>query len=265
MSNISYLPLIETVSKSFTYLLRNFKTFLKICSVFLILWIADLVTGHPILCNFNVIPCSSSSTSWIMNILMYLAATIVSVEIIRHIILKQEYQWGHLSFGMNNIRYIAYNMLIALMVILPSALMLMIALYADSSNVSRLTSGILRASFIVTLIGLSVFCCRLYLVYVGAAIGNRSMSLGRSYLLTAGNMLLICIGQMLLAIPTIILVYLCYGIYSFLPTNELTQGMFAALILLCYFFDAALKASYYSHLYQFFTHTNKRTTKKSLI
>ena len=43
MPSIINLPLMETVRRSFLYVVKNSKEFLKITSVFIILWIADIL------------------------------------------------------------------------------------------------------------------------------------------------------------------------------------------------------------------------------
>lgn len=261
MKNNISLPLFETVFRSFTCILRNFKPFLKICSFFIVLWLIELTTNLPSLCSADESYCRTDGIGNLITFLHYLAATIISVSVIRFIILKEDTAWFHIRFGKNNIKFIAYNILIALMIIIPSALMIMIGGMADYSNASAFITKVFASLGIVTFIGLCVYCFRLCLVYAGAAIYDKSMTLSKSHTLTNGNMLKIFIGQILLVIPTIILVAIVYKIYNLSEWGTTGKSIFVLIGMLISFFDSAVKASYYSHMYQYFIYfSNKQQT-----
>ena len=257
-NNIIKLPLWETISHSFLYIIKNIKTICQICSVFLILWLINIFSGHPLLCNASKENCMTQWLPLSFAIIQYLACAVITVETIRSIVFKQNHKWFHLYLGKHHIRYIAYNVAIALMVIIPSALILMIVKSTDARNLSDFTIALLGAAFISTLIGLSIFCCRLYLVYGGAALNDRNMTFAKSYMLTKGNMLKICIGQLILTLPTILMVYIASSIYFAFTPNAYNQSLYSLWIILCYFLEATIKGSYYCHLYQFFEYMSKK-------
>ena len=262
MPSIINLPLMETVRRSFLYVVKNSKEFLKITSVFIILWIAEIIDGLPFLCSANESYCRDDLSSNLIGILLYIAATVVSVSIIRHIILKEETKYFHLHFGKNNLRFIGYNLLIAAMIIVPTALILMIGEVSATTNASSQMKAFASMLSLITIIGLAVFCCRLVLIYGGASIDDKEMTLGKSYHLTRGNTLKICIGQILLSLPMIIAAFLIFSIYNVTSWGIVGSSIFVLLGIMCSFFDSALKASYYCHLYQYFLYNANHSVEK---
>ena len=209
MNNIS-LPLWETVSHSFVYVIKNIEAFFKICSIFLILWILEIPADFPSLCLIDTSYCKITDIDFFFSIILFIASTIIAANFIRYIILRQESKWFQLSVGTYNLRYIGYTLLISSMIVIPSALMFMIKENALISGVSEWTIMLFNGIGLATFIGLSIFCFRLYLVYGASAIDDREMTLAKSYTLTSGNMLKICIGQILLMIPSgLIFLILC--------------------------------------------------------
>lgn len=257
-NNIIKLPLIETVTRSFMYVIKNITTVSKISSIFLLLWFAEMLAGFPFLCSTDNAFCTTNISHSILAILLYISSAIISISVIRNIILKQEYNFFHISAGFNLVKYIGYQLLIAVMIIIPSTLILMISQASQSPDLSIFTKYFLGAAFITTLIGLSIFCFRLYLVFAGSAINDKEMTLGRSYTLTKGNMLSIFAGQVILALPTIILLGIIFSLYPLSNWGFIGNSIFVLAGLLCTFFDAAIKGSYYSHIYQYFMYYAKQ-------
>lgn len=251
------LPLMETVVRSFMSVIKNISTFAKICSIFVLLWIAEIMAGLPALCSANESYCRFDTASHILMLLMYLSSAVVSVNTIRGIILKQDFKWFHLPVGKYTVSYIGYTLLIAAMIIIPSALILMISGAGEYAGISKQTAAFLNAAFIATFIGLSIFCFRLYLVFAASAIGDKEMTLAKSYALTRGNMLKIFFGQMILVIPTILIVVATLSIYRITEWSIVGNSIFVLIGMCCSYFDAAVKASYHSHLYQFFIYRGK--------
>ena len=258
MDNKINLPLWETISRSFMYIIKHCKDMCKICSVFIVLWFLNIASGQPMLCSTAQKECLMQGAPLVYAVVLYLACAIITVNVIRSIILRQACHWFHLYLGKPHFRFVGYNIVLALMVIIPSAFILMIVRSTNDSELSNVTLAFLGAAFICTLIGLSVLCCRLYLVYGGAAIGDRNMTLAKSYMLTQGNMLKICIGHIVLAFPTIILTYVASRIYFSVSSSDISQSLFSLWLLLCYFFESSIKGSYYSHLYQYFDYMSRK-------
>ena len=76
--NIIFFPLWETVCRSFMGVIKNLPTFFKLCSVFLILWIAEIATDYPDLCIVNDNMCREDIVSQVMSVLIALASVIIS-------------------------------------------------------------------------------------------------------------------------------------------------------------------------------------------
>ena len=257
-NNTINLPVFETVIRSFMYIIKNFSTFAKICSIFSLFIIAEVVLDFPSLCYVNSGYCREDLSANILTLMISVSGAIIAVEIIRNIILRQEYKWFSISFGIPHLKYIGYSLLITAMIAIPSILILIISSASSYTNVSSYVSVFLNAAFIATLIGLSVFCFRLYLVYAGAATGDAEMTLYKSYALTTGNMFRILAGQALIAIPTAILILIIIGIYQVTEWGFIGNCVFVFLGIFCSYFDIALKASYHSHIYQYFVYCSKK-------
>ena len=252
------LPVFETAVRSFMYVIKNFSTFAKICSIFTLLLIAEIVMDLPSLCYVNNNYCRDDLSANILAFVISLGAAIVAVETIRNIILRQEYKWFSISFGMPHLKYIGYSLLITAMIAIPSVMILTISSASSYTNISPYVSMFLNAAFITTLIGLSVFCFRLYLVYAGAAVGDKEMTLYKSYALTTGNMLRILAGQVLVALPSAIFVLIIIAFYQITEWGFIANCIFVFLGIFCSYFDIAVRASYHSHIYQYFIYYDKQ-------
>lgn len=258
MTNPISLPLLETVTHSFMFVIKNIKAIAKICSVFVVLWLAEIGANFPALCVVEKAHCVQSGISVTLTVLLFLASMIIGVETIRHLILKQEYNWFHFSFGKATLKYIAYNLLISLFVIIPFSLILTLQNYALAHNASLDVFNTLKSLALATFALFSILCFRFYLVFGAAAVENKKINLKRSYVLTAGNTLKLCAGQILLWFPVAFVLYLIFSIYMLGNWGYFAKSIFVLLGMCVSFFGSALKASYYAHIYQFFSYSEKR-------
>ena len=263
MNNKINLPLWETVRHSFMYAIKNLPVIAKISSVFLILWLICISMEINLVLDPNVTFKDIWETELFCATLTALASTIVSVSFIRHIIQKQETKWFHLSFGMNNIKFIGWNILLFLIVFLPSFFILAGAALAEYQGVSiSIVKALSWASLIILLIML-IYIGRVYLIYAAAAI-NVKLTLQKAFALTQGNTLKIFCGTLILLLPTIILTHILIKLYQ-LPDLNIAGACFLSLLSMAVtFFDSSIKASYYSHLYQFFTYFDKEQPVKTV-
>ena len=250
------LPMLETIYRSFMYVIHNIKTVCKISSIFLLLW--------PI--GIYVEAKTMEATSWrdvfdlqiLWFFLLATASTIVAVSLIRHIILKERTNWFHFSFGMNNVKFIGYVIFMFLFVFLPPTLILFGEGIIDYHyGISDTLKGNLSLLAFLVLIIAFFFSGRFYLIFTASAINDKKMSLASSFKMTAENTLKISCGIVLLVIPTILITKIINSFYT-QPDLSLPLASFLVLLIMCCsFFDSAVKASYYSHLYQYFTYFNK--------
>ena len=159
---------------------------------------------------------------------------------------------------MPHLKYIGYSLLITIMIAIPSVMILTISSASSYTNISPYVSTFLNAAFLVTLIGLSVFCFRLYLVYAGAAIGDNEMTLYKSYALTTGNMFRILAGQILVSVPSAVLILIIIAFYQITEWGFIGNCVFVFIGIFCSYFDIAVRASYHSHIYQYFMYCSKQ-------
>lgn len=263
MNNKINLPLWETVRHSFMYTIKNLPVIAKISSVFLILWLICIAMEINLVLDPNVTFNDIWETELLCATLTALASTIVSVSFIRHIIQKQQTKWFHLSFGMNNIKFIGWNILLFLIVFLPSFFILAGAALADYQGVSASIVKTLSWASLFILLIMLVYVGRVYIIYAASAI-NAKLTLQKAFALTQGNTFKIFCGTLILLLPTIILTHILIKLYQ-LPDLNIAGACFLSLLSMTVtFFDSSIKASYYSHLYQFFTYFDKEQPVKTV-
>ncbi len=255
-ANIVKLPVMETVRRSFMYVIKNFRAFLQIISIFSLIVVYELATGFPSLCSVSDSYCQYSGFSTLSTVLFYLASIILAVSLTRNIILKQEYKWFHLYVGKRDVIYMLYNLLIAVMIIIPTILMTIIA---QTNKVSSQWLAItMNVIIVLTPLILSMICLKLYLVFPATAIDDKDMTLAKSFAVTKGNIFRIFIGQCLLFVPTLVLLSALYYSYRAADWGFIGNMFFVAFALFVSLLYTAFKSSYYSHMYQYFLYFNKK-------
>jgi len=263
MNNKINLPFWETVRRSFMYVLQNIPVIAKISSIFLILWIICISMEIRVLLSPSVTFADIWQTEVLCATLTALASTIVAVSLIRYMIKKQEVKWFHMSFGMNNLKFIGWNLLFFLLVFLPAFFILAGAAIAEHQGVPLIYIQILTITSGIALIAMLVFVSRLYLIYTASAL-NIKMSLQKAFALTQGNTLKIFCGILILILPTYIFTTILIKLYQ-LPNLTLSGACLLSLLsMIVSFFDSSVKASYYTHLYQFFTYFDKEQPVKTV-
>ena len=118
-----------------------------------------------------------------------------------------------------------------------------------------LSSSLFVLLQLVVLCAVSICACRLYLMLPAQAVNDTEMSLQKSWHLTRGCGLKIFGGLLLVAIPGVALSIILGQIASAIPSfsdSHVLQIIFTFLAMSVSFFDACLKASFLSHLYQYY-------------
>ncbi len=254
MNPIINLPFWETVRRSYIYAAVNFKTFLKLASLWLLVLTAyEILTGFPSLCNNEKGACPGIGMT---SLLQSLAFILISTAYIRSLVLHRQPKWFSVSFGMPELRYIGYALLIIAVIAVPS--LLFMYTYGVVVGLLRLPQsfGLLMLLFPVII---AVYCSRLYLVLPATAVGNKDVDLRKAWNLACGNANKIFWGLLLMTLPIVAGLIVLSVIYNLLPQDNLIiRSVIAFFWVGVTLFDAALKGSFYGHMYQYFMYWDER-------
>lgn len=246
-SKIISLPFWETIKRSFLYPIVNIGVVMKIIGIWFLLLIYEVANGYPTICKLTEEGCNGISQNIAMLLLSF-ASISIAVAFSRNVILKTQYDKITFSFGKKEWKYLGYNILIILIVAVPSLLLVILASYLASV----IHVNIINYVFIIPLL-VTIVCSRFYLVLPATAVGNKSMDMKSSFALTKGNANKIFWGQILLMIPIAIVLLVISAIFAAIGSDSfIIKFIFVAMVMFLSFFDTCVKASFYSHIYQYF-------------
>lgn len=248
------LPFGETVRRSYAYAVVNLKTFLKLAAIWLpLLTVYEILNGFPALCSKDDGTCSGSGLS---SLLLSLAFILISVAYIRSLITHRQPKWFSVSFGRPELKYIGYALLIILVILIPSVV-LMYA-YGVIVSVLRLPQALSLLMLVFPLV-VAVYCSRLYLVLPAVAVENKEITLQKAWDITRGNANKIFWGLFLMSLPIVIGLVVLSVVNSFIAPESLALRSFVAFFWVALtLYDAALKGSFYGHIYQYFMYYYER-------
>lgn len=260
MNPIINLPFWETVCRSYVYAAVNFKTFFKLAALWLLVLTAyEILTGFPSLCNNENGDCPGIGMS---SLLQSLAFILISTAYIRSLVSHKPPKWFSVSFGMPELRYIGYALLIIAIIAVPSLLLMYV--YGIIVGLLRLPQvfGLLMLLFPVVI---AIYCSRLYLVLPAAAVGNQNVDLRKAWNMARGNANKIFWGLLLMTLPIVAGLIILSVVNSLLPQDNLVIrsviAFFWIAVTLC---DAALKGSFYGHIYQYFIYWDERSPQSEM-
>ena len=246
------IPILEAVKRSFYFVFSRALDCFKAASFWYILIIVEALLGYPTVSG-GASP-SQNLIVLVSSILVSLASAGIAAEICRHIISKDnEFSFFKPVFTSRSLRYWLYNILIIFTIFVP----FVIAMYFSHFLVKLglISGGVFILLQLVIICAISIFACRLYLMLPAQAVNDAEMSLQKSWQLTRGGGLKIFGGLILVAIPGVALSIILGQIASAIPSftaNHILQIIFTFLAMSISFFDASLKASFLSHLYQYY-------------
>lgn len=247
-NKIISLPFWETIKRSFLYPIINIGVVMKIVGIWFLLLVYEVANGYPTICKLTQEGCDGISQNIAMLLLSF-ASISIAVAFSRNVILKTQYDKLTFSFGKKEWKYLGYNLLIILIVAVPSLLLIILASYLAS--VLHLTN-IASYVFIIPL-AITIVCSRFYLVLPATAVGNKSMDLKTSFALTKGNANKIFWGQILLMLPIALTLLIISAIFAVIGSDSfIVKFLFVTMVMFLSFFDTCVKVGYYSHIYQYF-------------
>ena len=256
------LPFWECLRRSFFCVFKNFNALIKIASVWSLLLLYEIFAGFPSLCGLKEGGCPGERLQNISVVMVSLASVAVAVAFSRLIILREQPRPFAFSFGRRELKYLACSLLLFLLIIVPAVIFMGVF----AGILDRLGINLPVFSLALSLIPLitGIICARFFIVLPAVAVDDRDLTLKRAFVLTKGNANKIFWGQALLMLPVIISVTLLTKLYGALNLSGFGTDLAMAFLLLgLSFFDAALKASYFSHVYQYFVYFWRRAENQS--
>ncbi len=247
------LPLLETVKRSFYFVFSRLSDCAKASSFWFWLVFIEILLGYPSLSGSmdtaqNMIKLASS-------LLISVASAGIGAEICRNIIAKDNtFAYFKPVFTERSLRYWGYNILIVFMIIVPFVLLASLIFYGF--GLELYSRGIMLILLLLSISACAMVGCRLYLTLPAQAMDDQTMSLKLAWRLTKGNAFKVFMGIILMSIPGFLAAVILGTISAMIPgfdSNSIWKILFTFLTLAISFFDACAKASFLSHLYQYFT------------
>lgn len=249
------LPFLETLSRSFMYTLCNWELYLKVISVGVIAVAWEMINGFPVLCSFSNEECVGGAVQSISSLLILLISVGIIVNYCRAIILKAPLDFRSAGFFKRVLLYILASFLLMLAIAVPFILFTL--LYGIVLGVISSGADIGNMTYLFSLLVLVAWCICLapvFLVFAAITVDDKSMTVKQAYMLCKGNFNKIFWGQTLLMIPVAVVVYLLALLYQAMGVESYAvKFIFMILALGLSFLDSCFKASFFAHIYQYFT------------
>jgi hypothetical protein len=253
MGDLKKLPVFDTVGKAISYSLKNVALMIRVSW----LW-AVIVVGATGALLLAAAGSDGGMAMWLgigMVTIVYIAALYsIAVAWHRGLLLGETYGWFHLSFGYRELSYLGYALAVALI----SGSGILLGVVASSVGAALGFSqgagaGVAAILALIGVLAMIMMISRLQLVLPGSAVGDRRMSLGRSFSLTAGNTWRITGGFLLIALLNGVVNLLSSGLDAGAETaSTATIVLLAAVVLLASIVVGFITLSYMSFCYWFF-------------
>lgn len=251
------LPFWESLKRTYLYTFVNFDKVIKVSVLWMaVMLIADFAMGFPSQCTAG-----QECKGWQANLSMLLAvfsAVGISVAFTRTIVLKEYHSRPYLSFGKREAKYLAYNVLILVAIILASVLLLsgitvLLRLLGLVAADGSLTLPPLYFLYLLIPLLIAGYLSRLYLVLPATAVDNAEINFSKAFEITGGNAVKIFVGLFLASFPVIVILYMV-TLLSQTMQLESWPAKLVVSVLIVFFtaLNAILKASFLAHAYQYF-------------
>lgn len=253
------LPLFETLKRSFLYTIFNFDLAVKVCAVWATIIIYEIFAGFPALCHLSEQGCGDKILQNISVLVLSLASIAIIIAYCRGLILKEDSKRFVFSLGRRELKYLGFSLILVALIIFP---VIVLSFILKAFKVSENGSNIL----VIVLLINSIICSRFYLVFPAIAVDNKEIDMKKSFIITVGNANKIFWGQFFMMMPVILLMIIISTLYKiFNMDNFIVNLLFVSMFIATSFLDACFKASFYSHLYQYFMYFLKQDSKESLV
>ena len=156
------LPFWECLRRSFFYAFVNFDAFVKIASVWFLILLYEIFAGFPSLCGLKESGCPGESFQNVSVVMVSLASVAVAVAFSRLVVLRENVRPFAFSFGRRELKYLAYSLLLFLLIIVPSV-MVMGIVAGILERIGANLPGVSLALSVVPLIA-GIVCARFFIV-----------------------------------------------------------------------------------------------------
>jgi hypothetical protein len=251
MDDPKKLPVFDTVGKAISYSLKNVVLMMRVSWLWVLIVLA--ATGALVLA---VAGSDGGAAMWVgvgVVTIVYIAALYsIAVAWHRGLLLGETYGWFHLSFGYRELSYLGYALAVALIggsgILLGAA-----ATFVGTALGASPGGGVVAIAAMVGVLAMIMMISRLQLVLPGSAVGDRRISLGRSFSLTTGNTWRITGGFLLIALLNGVVNLLSSGLDAGAGTaSTATIVLLAVVVLLASILVGFITLSYMSYCYWFF-------------
>lgn len=246
------LPFGETIKRSFLYTIFNGKLLAKVLSFGLVLLAYEIWSGFVGLQALSV-KSSLSEDDWRViasNLLHMMVSIAVMVNYSRFIILKSPLDFGSLSFFRRVIVLMLAMFIFIFGISIPLTLLF--------SLVQALGIPVLYLISLLAIIAIVICVSPISLYFIGIAIEDKNMTLREAFSITKGNYNKIFWGSVLIMIPCMIATLVLGFLYNmYLPESYILKLVFSLVFISLSLLDTCLKASYFAHIYQYFTFFKK--------
>lgn len=245
------LPFSETIRRSLTYVFTNMDIVLKVSAIWFVILIYEAAAGFPSLCNINNTCSNNNIAQNISVILLSLTSIAVSIAFIRVIILKTPTNYFTFSFGLREIKYFLYSILLVLIYGASSFFLIYSLSYLGQKL--AFPEWYFNLMLIVPLL-IIIYCSRFYLVFPAVAVDDKKMGMLDSFRLTLGNANKIFWGMVFMMLPIALSLIVLAYVFKLIGGEQywVVKLIFVAIVMFLSFLDACLKGAYYAHLYQYF-------------
>lgn len=265
MNELINLPFGESLKRTYLYTIVHFGKVLKICSLWvLLLVLADWALSFPSQCREG-----QNCLGWQSNLSMLLAviaAASVSVAFSREIILKEKKNWFNISFGRREVKYIFYNLLILLMIILSAVILgvfynLIMQQTGGVSSTGQLERPMTLLIYLAAVLAVAVVVSRFCVILPAVAVDNQKINFTTVFEMTKGNSAKIFFGLFLSSLPMMAALLVVSSFLLAVPMENWVAKLAVSLVVVSLtMLNAILKACYLAHIYQYFIYFyNQRT------
>ncbi len=258
------LPFIETLKRSFNYVLCSPRLLLGSISIGLVAFIYEIFSGFPILCSLGVQVCEENTTQSLSNLIIVLVSVAIIINYCRGIILKSSFDFRSLSFMRRIVLYIlaAIGLYFAILLLGGGAAAIISAVFYLFKY--KAISEVFSLIFLAMMMFAAIILSPIFVLFAGIAVDDKSLSLKEVFRITKGNRNKIFWGQTIMMLPCGSLMILLSVLSAYTGAESyIAKLLYCITLLLISFVDSCFKASFFAHIYQYFTFYSNKPASKS--
>lgn len=261
------LPFVETLKRSFMYTLCSWDLFLKVAAAGLVVVVWEVFSGFPVLCSLNSANCTQNFSRGFSSLLLALVSIGIIVNYCRAVILKSEVDYFSWAFYRRVLWYGMASIGLSALIFIPFFVVVLTLGQLATLMGAAAESELLSVAALAALVAWAIYLSPLFLMFPAITVDDKSFSAKELFELTKGNYNKIFWGQLLMMLPCSVAVYMLAFFYQSLgEVNFAAKIVFMVILLMLSFLDTCFKASFYAHIYQYFTYyKNKKSSQNKTV